>query len=120
MWPPFGLTSVRMQFGVTSLPVPAVVGNRIIGSAGFGTFPTPHICSSGASFARIAAVAFAMSRGLPPPRPTIPFGAARRANSALRRAVSISGSGSTSSNTSAVIPDALRSATAIVTNSVFS
>ena len=120
MWLPSGFTSVRMQLGVTSLPVPAVVGKRIIGSAGFGTFPTPHICSRGVSFARIAAVALAISSGLPPPRPTMPLGANRRANSALRRAVSTSGSGSTSSNTSTATPDALRHATASDTESVFS
>ena len=38
---------VRIEIGVTSDPVPAVVGTRINGNRAPVTFPTPYICAKG-------------------------------------------------------------------------
>jgi hypothetical protein len=120
IWEPSGFTSVRMLLGVTSLPVPAVVGSRISGWPGRGTFRTHHIASRGVSFPKMTEVALATSMGLPPPRPIMISGQKGRANFALRTAVAIRGSGSTSASTSTVRPAVSREARACFTVPVFS
>ncbi len=54
----------------TSLPVPAVVGMRIFFSAGFLTTCFSTISKGFCSLVATMEVSFAMSIGLPPPRPT--------------------------------------------------
>ena len=54
---------------VISLPVPAVVGMRIVGTPGFGTSSIPKYLSIGPEFANIIEIALEISRELPPPNP---------------------------------------------------
>ena len=56
--------------GVTSLPVPAVVGTMTVGSPGMGTISIPKYLEMGPLLVAMTAEALAMSMGLPPPRAT--------------------------------------------------
>ena len=65
----FSPSSERMAMGVTSLPVPAVVGTMTVGSPGLGTMSTPKYLEMGPLLVAMMAEALAMSMGLPPPNP---------------------------------------------------
>ncbi len=58
-----------MALGVTSEPVPAVVGMSTIGSAGFFTFSIPRNSETDQSLVILAASNLVISRELPPPIP---------------------------------------------------
>ena len=55
--------------GVTSLPVPAVVGIRMVGRPRFGMRLMPKYAPMGPLFVSMTAAVFVISMGLPPPRP---------------------------------------------------
>lgn len=74
--------------GVTSLPVPAVVGTRMVGRPGAGMRSMPKYLPTGPSFLAITAVILAMSRDEPPPRPMTV--SAPQALSAARASATIS------------------------------
>ena len=66
----FSRVSERMAIGVTSLPVPAVVGIRITGTPGRGTRSTPKNWRQIPSgLVSITEVTLAISNELPPPYP---------------------------------------------------
>ena len=77
--------------GVTSLPVPAVVGTNTVGTPRPGTWSMPKSDSSGQSWTSSTAATLVTSKALPPPMPsstsafmlasgrrTLPHGAQRR------------------------------------------
>jgi len=63
------MTLIRTAMEVTSEPVPAVVGIRIVGRPGRGTKLTPAYLLIGPSLLTITAAAFEISMALPPPKP---------------------------------------------------
>ena len=63
---------VIIEIGVTSDPVPAVVGIWIKGSLGLVIWSTPYISVIGVSLPESAATNFATSIELPPPTPITP------------------------------------------------
>ena len=91
----FSRLSVRMTMGVTSLPVPAVVGMRILGSPRFSTRLMPMIWSRDLSLVIMTDTTLATSMAEPPPRPTIRSHLASRASSRHSWMVSRGGSGGT-------------------------
>ena len=89
---------VRMAYGVTSLPVPAVVGTCAMGSA-FASYPPAKISSSLRSCTQSVAIAFAASMGDPPPTATIKSAPALTSSATPSRTQAIVGLGVTRSNT---------------------
>ena len=91
---------VRMEYWVTSLPVPEVVGTRASGSTFLGSKPNEKRASSAISgWLASMAMALAASMGLPPPIPTIKSAPKARALSPPLRTLGIVGLLSTSSKT---------------------
>ena len=61
-----------IDIGVTSEPVPAVVGNKTKGRRGPFAFSTPHAFSKSSFEPSISADSFATSIDDPPPKPITP------------------------------------------------
>ena len=95
-----------MDTGVTSDPVPAVVGTRTSGNRGPRALPTPQAVSRSWFDPASRAASLATSMAEPPPKPTTPVAPDARARSAAARSVDSDGSGSTSPNTSTADPAA--------------
>jgi hypothetical protein len=93
-----------METGVTSDPVPAVVGTSTRGRRGPFAFPTPQASSRFSPEPRRRAVSLAISREDPPPKPHMPVALISRAISTLSIKVFRDGSASTRSNTHIVAP----------------
>ena len=91
--------TVMMETGVTSEPVPAVVGTNISGRRGPFALPTPQASSMSSPDPASNAASFATSIDDPPPNPTMPLAAMARALSVAAIRVASEGSASTASKT---------------------
>ncbi len=94
--------------GVTSLPVPAVVGTIMVGRPGLGTRSTPKYSAIVPLLVAMMADVLAMSIGLPPPIPMIRFTFSRWICSEHSVTISYLGSGSTASKTAYLMRDSFR------------
>ena len=90
--------TVMMETGVTSEPVPAVVGTRQSGRRGPRALPTPQASSSASVEPHSSAASLATSSEEPPPKPTIPVAPHARPAATARSSVARDGSASTASN----------------------
>src|SRR3546814_17040480 len=88
-----------METGVTSEPVPAVVGTRASGNRGPLALPTPHAPPISSPEPRSRAVTLATSRDEPPPNPMTPVTSAFLPIATAFMTVASDGSASTSSQT---------------------
>ena len=95
---------VIIDIGVTSDPVPAVVGIKISGNLGPTTLSTPQISSILSFDPNINAVNFATSIGEPPPKPITPVAKKIVASSIADCKFSIDGSSFTLSKILILIP----------------
>ncbi len=91
--------TVMIDTGVTSDPVPAVVGTNTSGRRGPLACPTPQAASRSSSEPSKSATSLATSCDDPPPKPMTPVAPALRPASTARINVSREGSASTSSKT---------------------
>ena len=91
-------STVIIEIGVTSEPVPAVVGIKTKGSLGPLAFSTPQTSSKSSFDPRIKATNFAISIDDPPPKPITPVALKDLASSIASKRVLREGSASTLSN----------------------
>jgi hypothetical protein len=103
---------VTIEIGVTSEPVPAVVGICTSGRRGPFTLPTPYIAPSGWLEPASAAISLATSIEEPPPRPSINSASAARACCAAANTTASGGSATTSSITCTCQPASRKLASA--------
>ena len=92
-------STVIIETGVTSDPVPAVVGIKHRGNLGPVAFPTPHALSKFSPDPKTKAVSLATSIEEPPPNPITPVQAISLPKFIAFSKVFNDGSASTSSNT---------------------
>ena len=92
--------TVIIDTGVTSDPVPAVVGIKTRGKRGPFAFATPHASSKFSPEPSIKAVSLATSMEEPPPKPITPVALIFFPTSIALRRVFLEGSASTSSKIS--------------------
>ena len=98
--------TVMIETGVTSEPVPAVVGTRQSGRRGPLALPTPQASSSASAEPHSSAASLATSSEEPPPKPTIPVAPHARPAATACSSVARDGSASTASKTSSDSPAA--------------
>ena len=98
-------STLSIEYGFASLPVPAVVGTAITGRGRFTHSAGSNISSGNASsFSANAAIAFAASIALPPPMPITVSAPKARASFPARYALPTEGFSVTPSNTEYGIP----------------
>ena len=97
-------STVIIETGVTSEPVPAVVGIKHRGNRGPMAFATPHALSKSSPDPNTSADSFATSIEEPPPNPSTPVHAISFPNLIAFSSVCNEGSASTSSNIFTLAP----------------
>lgn len=90
--------TVMIEIGVTSEPVPAVVGIRISGKRGPLAFPMPQAPSKSSLLPARSATSLATSRDEPPPKPIMEVARCRFAASTASSTSARGGSAATFSN----------------------
>ena len=104
--------TVMIETGVTSEPVPDVVGASANGNLGPFAWPTPQAPSRSSLEPNKSAASFATSREDPPPKPTTPVAPASFPALIAASSVAREGSASTASKTVGSAPAAVREAIA--------
>ncbi len=99
----FSVWSDKIAIGVTSLPVPAVVGIMRVANPALGMRSMPKYSEIGPWFVAMTAETLAMSMGLPPPIPIRRSAFSRRIISTQSATISYRGSASTSPKTAYLI-----------------